>query len=108
MGRQLKQVRWVGSDTSLSNVASVNSLKQASTFNISNVIQIGIQAPENTIFYVSGASTVDTNHPIKIGRTQIFEWSVEGTGTYINSFAFGGTLDSSKTYIVDFYLEDNN
>ena len=102
--RELKQIRWIGtadgSKHEMSNVNSVNDLK-IDQLNGAHAIQIGIQAPEGTIFYTDP----DFNRPIAVGRTGVFEWTVEGTGAYITHFAFGGTLNNKNTtYIADFYL----
>lgn len=102
MTKELKQIRWIGtsdgSTNSMSNI-NFNNLTNDHLYGAS-AIQIGIQAPEGTIFYTDP----DFNRPIAVGRTGVFEWSVEGTGAYITHFAFGGTLNSANTYIADFYL----
>ena len=112
MSRTLKQIRYIGTNTSYNSagITNVNSLTNSTNFLTGGekAIQIGVQAPENTGFKINNGTK------IVIGRTNVFEWSVENTGDYIHSFQFlegsnspndSKPLDSTKNYIVDFYLE---
>ena len=113
MSRSLKQICYIGTNTYYSNPSglTIAQLTQPLTFlngSSERAIQIGVQAPEGTAFRINGGSK------IVIGRTNLFEWSVENTGDYINSFCFLNgedgcrDLSASDNYIVDFYLESGS
>lgn len=105
--KHVKQFRWYGDQHSDKNYPiglTYGELKSGNIFkNYGGVIQLGIQAPPGTKFYLN-----DAKKPIIIGITGIFELNLIGLGQ-ISLIRFdGNSLDvaqNSDGIIIDILYE---